>query len=104
MLTRANVTECDTVLVPGASGGVGGAVVQLAASRCPCDCNGLRSQTRGCGGTRRRPAAAARAGGFGSGALEEAVTVVADVVGGAGWPALIESLERGGRYLFRRHP
>ncbi|MEQ9260828.1 MAG: alcohol dehydrogenase catalytic domain-containing protein, partial [Roseovarius sp.] len=33
MLTRANVTEADTVLVPGASGGVGGALVQLAKRR-----------------------------------------------------------------------
>ena len=33
MLTRAHVTGRDTVLVPGASGGVGGAVVQLAKRR-----------------------------------------------------------------------
>ena len=33
MLTRAGVTADDTVLVPGASGGVGGAVVQLARLR-----------------------------------------------------------------------
>jgi NADPH:quinone reductase-like Zn-dependent oxidoreductase len=33
MLTRANVTAQDTVLVPGASGGVGGALVQLAKRR-----------------------------------------------------------------------
>ena len=28
-------------------------------------------------------------------------TVVADVVGGAGWPALIDILARGGRYTCR---
>ena len=33
MLTRAHVTAADTVLVPGASGGVGGALVQLAKRR-----------------------------------------------------------------------
>ena len=33
MLTRAAVTDADTVLVPGASGGVGGALVQLAKRR-----------------------------------------------------------------------
>jgi len=33
MLTRAAVTADDTVLVPGASGGVGGALVQLAKRR-----------------------------------------------------------------------
>jgi NADPH:quinone reductase-like Zn-dependent oxidoreductase len=33
MLTRARVTSADTVLIPGASGGVGGALVQLAKLR-----------------------------------------------------------------------
>ena len=33
MLTRANVMDTDTVLVPGASGGVGSALVQLAKRR-----------------------------------------------------------------------
>ena len=33
MLTRAKVNKADTVLVPGASGGVGGALVQLAKRR-----------------------------------------------------------------------
>lgn len=33
MLTRAQVNDGDTVLVPGASGGVGGALVQLAKRR-----------------------------------------------------------------------
>jgi hypothetical protein len=33
MLTRARVTCADTVLIPGASGGVGGALVQLAKLR-----------------------------------------------------------------------
>ena len=33
MLTRADVGEADTVFVPGASGSVGGAVVQLAKLR-----------------------------------------------------------------------
>jgi NADPH:quinone reductase-like Zn-dependent oxidoreductase len=33
MLTRAGVARADTVLVPGASGGVGGALVQLAKRR-----------------------------------------------------------------------
>ncbi len=33
MLTRADVGPDDTVLIPGASGGVGGALVQLAKRR-----------------------------------------------------------------------
>ena len=99
MLTRANVTGSDTVLVPGASGGVGGAVVQLAKLR------GARVIAMASEAKHRDVAALGadlllpRAPADLAAALsEEAVTVVADVVGGASWPALIESLERGGRY------
>ena len=75
MLTRAAVTAGDTVLVPGASGGVGGAVVQLAKLR------GARVIAM---------ASAAKHG--------DVATLGADVVGGAIWPALINVLTRGGRY------
>ena len=99
MLTRANVTGSDTVLVPGASGGVGGAVVQLAKLR------GARVIALASEAKHRDVAALGadlvlpRAPADLAAALsQEAVTVVADVVGGANWPALIETLERGGRY------
>ena len=100
MLTRAAVTSDDTVLVPGASGGVGGALVQLAKRRgarvialaslekhadvaalgadivLPRPNNDLRTQLE-----------------------DERISVVADIVGGATWPTLIDCLERGGRYV-----
>jgi NADPH:quinone reductase-like Zn-dependent oxidoreductase len=98
MLERAAVHEGDTVLITGASGGVGSAAVQLA---------------------RRRSAHVVALAGAGKAAqltelgaatvlardadlLEqlgpEAVDVVIDVVGGPGFPALLEVLRRGGRY------
>ncbi|MEM9845237.1 MAG: alcohol dehydrogenase family protein [Pseudomonadota bacterium] len=100
MLTRASVTEADTVLVPGASGGVGGALVQLAKRR------GARVIAMASEAKHEEVAKLGpdmlleRAPGDLSGALAgENITVVADVVGGAYWPKLIDILERGGRYV-----
>ncbi|WP_217355673.1 alcohol dehydrogenase family protein [Ruegeria arenilitoris] len=99
MLDRAQVGEGDTVLIPGASGGVGGALIQLSKLRgarviamaseakhpevaklgpdriLPRNPRNLRAELKG-----------------------ERITVVADVVGGEMWPKLIDMLERGGRY------
>ncbi len=99
MLDRAQVGEGDTVLIPGASGGVGGALIQLSKLRgarviamasaakhpevaklgpdriLPRNPSNLRAELKG-----------------------ERITVVADVVGGEMWPELIDMLERGGRY------
>ncbi|MEM9232496.1 MAG: zinc-binding dehydrogenase [Pseudomonadota bacterium] len=99
MLTRAEVSERDTVLVPGASGGVGGALVQLAKSR-GARVIALASEAKheavaAFGPDRMLP----RAPGDLRAALgDEKITVVADVVGGAAFPSLIDVLERGGRY------
>ncbi|MEM1301100.1 MAG: alcohol dehydrogenase family protein [Pseudomonadota bacterium] len=99
MLTRANVTDRDTVLIPGASGGVGGALVQLAKRRgarvIAMASEAKHADVSELGPDRILPRApddlrAALAG--------ERITVVADVVGGPYWPSLIDSLERGGRY------
>lgn len=103
MLTRAQVMAQDRVLITGASGGVGSALVQLAKrrgaqvialsspskhaalralgadvvlDRTPADLPGALRQTTG----------------------QPRVTVVCDVVGGDAWPQLIETLARGGRY------
>lgn len=103
MLNRAKVAEGDTVLIPGASGGVGSALIQLAnrrgattialaspskqeavaaigphavLDRAPAD---LRSELKRIIGT-------------------DSVTVVADVVGGDYFGTLIDVLARGGRY------
>ncbi len=99
MLTRAQVTDRDTVLVPGASGGVGGALVQLAKRR------GARVIAMASEAKHADVAALGpdlilpRAPDNLRAALStEKITVVADIVGGPYWPTLIDVLERGGRY------
>ncbi|WP_254443335.1 alcohol dehydrogenase family protein [Ruegeria arenilitoris] len=99
MLTRANVTVSDTVLVPGASGGVGGALVQLAKRR-GARVIALASEAKHADVAELGPdLILPRAPENLRAALgDEKVTVVADVVGGPYWPNLIDILERGGRY------
>lgn len=99
MLTRAGVTGADTVLVPGASGGVGGALVQLAKRR------GARVIAMA---SEAKHADVATLGpdvilprmpeNLKSALTGERISVVADVVGGPNWAALIGVLARGGRY------
>ena len=99
MLTRANVTASDTVLVPGASGGVGGALVQLAKRRgarvIAMASDAKHADVAALGADRVLPRAPenlrAALGG-------DKITVGADIVGGPYWPKLIDVLERGGRY------
>ncbi len=99
MLNRARTTGADTVLVPGASGGVGGALVQLAKERgarvIALASEAKHEQVQQLGPDRILPRAPANLAAELKG---ERITVVADVVGGPYWPKLIESLERGGRY------
>ena len=99
MLTRAQVTETDTVLVPGASGGVGGAVVQLAKRR-GARVIAMASEAKHADVATLGPDMIIGRGPDNLRAAlgEEKVTVVADVVGGPYWPTLIDTLERGGRY------
>lgn len=99
MLTRARVNDRDTVLVPGASGGVGGALVQLAKHRrarvIALASEAKHDDVRALGADvvlPRAPDNLRRALG------DDKITVVADVVGGPYWPTLIDVLERGGRY------
>lgn len=100
MLTRAEVTNNDTILVPGASGGVGGALVQLAKRRgarvIALASEAKHSDVQALGADLVLPRApedlAARV-------ASEAISVVADVVGGPFWPSLIDVLDRGGRYV-----
>ena len=99
MLTRANVGAEDTVLVPGASGGVGGALVQLSKRRgarvVALASEAKHSAVAELGADRILPRAPKN---LRAALGEERITVVADVVGGPQWPQLIDSLERGGRY------
>lgn len=103
MLNRANAKAGDVVLIPGASGGVGSALIQLANRRgartvalCGAD---KMEQVRAIGPDAVLP----REPDDLAGALERTigrptVTVVADVVGGASWHDMIDVLARGGRY------
>lgn len=99
MLTRAEVTSADTVLVTGASGGVGGALVQLARRRrarvIAMASEAKHTDVAGLDPDRILPRAP---GNLRAVLGDEKITVVADVAGGAYWPNLIDILERGGRY------
>ncbi|KPA21926.1 Crotonyl-CoA reductase [Shimia sp. SK013] len=98
MLERAHVTAADTVLVPGASGGVGGAVIQLAKRRgarvIALASEAKHADVAALGADVVLP----RAPNNLRAALgDEKITVLADVVGGDFWPSLVDMLERGGR-------
>ncbi len=103
MLNRAAVAAGDSVLIPGASGGVGSALIQLAkrrGARTIAMCSPAKSDGVYLAGA---DAVLPRAPDNLGAALVEAtgqdtVTVVADVVGGPNWPDVIDVLARGGRY------
>lgn len=103
MLSRADVGPGDRVLVTGASGGVGSALIQLAKRR-GATVVALASETKHADIAPLGPdALLPRSPDDLARALEEAtgsstVTVVADIVGGRAFPALIDRLDRGGRY------
>ncbi|WP_421847472.1 alcohol dehydrogenase family protein [Novosphingobium sp.] len=94
MLTRTALAAGERVLITGASGGVGSAAVQLAKRR-GAEVTALAS-----------PEKAAGVRALGAGCVEardarfepETFDVVIDVAGGAGFPALLDALKRGGRY------
>ena len=98
MLSRAGVADGESVLVTGASGGVGSAAVQLARRR------GARviaiagaekaAQVKELGAS----AVLARDADLLQAIGEESVDVVIDVVGGGQFPRLLEVLRRAGRY------
>lgn len=98
MLTRANVKAGETVLVTGASGGVGSATVQLARARgakviaitSPAKMDTLRDL----GAARTLPRDADLVSELGVSSID----VVVDLVAGPGWPALLDVLRPGGRY------
>ena len=103
MLHRAQVTESDTVLVTGASGGVGSALVQLAKRR-GATVVGMAAEAKH--ETLKKLGADAllpRNPDNLKEALKQAIgsdsiSVVADIVGGDSFSSLIDLLDRGGRY------
>ena len=103
MLARASVSSDDTVLVTGASGGVGSALIQLARRRgakvVAMASENKHESLRSLGADALLPRSPLNL----SDALQSAtgdsqVSVVADVVGGDIFPVLLDCLSRGGRY------
>ena len=99
MLARARVAAGERVLITGASGGVGSALVQLAALRGATVIAmvgpGKEAAARDLGAARVVPRDTADL----SAALGGVVDVAADVVGGAGFPGVLAALRPGGRYV-----
>ena len=98
MLTRAQVTENDTLLITGASGGVGSAAIQLAKAR--------GARVLAVAGDKKQQSvldagadqALVRGISLEASLGENAVDVVIDLVGGADWPELLTILRPFGRY------
>ena len=104
MLTRTRVSAGETLLVTGASGGVGSALVQLARRRKahiialvqPSKATAVRALGADLCISRDSPDLA---GEVRSALRGGSVDVVTDVVGGRSFPHLIDLLGRGGRYV-----
>lgn len=103
MLSRANVGPDDVVLVTGASGGVGSALIQLAKRR-GATVVGLASENKHAamaklGADALLPRAPENLGAALTAVIgRSTVTVVADIVGGPFFATVIDVLARGGRY------
>ncbi|MEO1066355.1 MAG: alcohol dehydrogenase family protein [Pseudomonadota bacterium] len=103
MLSHAEVTGNDVVLITGASGGVGSAAIQLAKRRgatvVALASEAKHDDVKSVGADIVLPRSPENLPDALKDALgRETVSVVADIVGGDYFPTLIETLERGGRY------
>jgi NADPH:quinone reductase-like Zn-dependent oxidoreductase len=98
MLHRAAV-GAERVLVTGASGGVGSAAVQLAKRRgahvTAIASTSKLDDLRALGADRVIDRNSDLVAAIGANSID----VTVDLVAGAGWPALLEVLKRGGRYV-----
>jgi NADPH:quinone reductase-like Zn-dependent oxidoreductase len=98
MLTCLNLGPGETVLVTGASGGVGSAAVQLSKRRgatvLAVASPSKSAAVASLGAVRIIPPDADPVKEFGHGSID----AIVDVVGGGRFPALLEVLRRGGRY------
>jgi len=103
MLSRAEVGAEDVVLVTGASGGVGSALIQLAKRR-GATVVGLASEAKHAdlaplGADALLPRAPENLSAALQAAIgRDTVTVVGDIVGGPYFPTVIDVLARGGRF------
>ncbi len=99
MLQRVGLRAGERVLVTGASGGVGSAVVQLAGRRgatvMAVTTRSKQAQLRELGAHQ----VLCREDDLLSQCGEQCVDVVVDNVAGPGWGALLKALRRGGRYV-----
>ena len=98
MLTRAQVTENDTLLITGASGGVGSAAIQLAkarGARVIAVAGAVKQESVLNVGADQ---AIVRGTSLEAALGENAVDVVIDLVGGGEWPELLTILRPFGRY------
>jgi NADPH:quinone reductase-like Zn-dependent oxidoreductase len=99
MLRRARVAAGERVLITGASGGVGTAAIQLARRRGAhviAVASASKASVLGeLGADDVVPRGDDPVAAIGAGSIE----VVVDLVGGPGWPQLLDLLGRGGRYV-----
>lgn len=103
MLNRADVDANDRVLITGASGGVGSALIQLAKRRdamvIAMASEAKHDDVRALGPDVILPRAPADLkAALKTATGQDSVTVVADIVGGDYFTTLIDCLARGGRY------
>ena len=98
MLTRAGLKSGETILVTGASGGVGSAAIQLARARgatvAAVTSPSKASSLRDLGAETILDRSADFAAELGA----NSVDVVVDLVAGPKWPSLLNVLRPGGRY------
>lgn len=99
MLHRVELAKGERVLITGASGGVGSAAIQLAARRgarvVAVASEAKWAQLDGLGAEQLVDRNTDLVAEFG----ENAFDVVVDVVAGPSWPALLDLLVIGGRYV-----
>ena len=97
MLTRVDLAHGETVLVTGASGGVGSAAVQLTRRR-GCHVVAVAGHSKLAELATLGAHECLASGSDLVAALgRDSVDVVIDVVGGPAWPQLLDVLRRGGR-------